>query len=203
MTLELHEPTGATPLAPDELLGLKAKHITTRGELNELEGENIIEGLTWLERRRKSYDILTDDAAREIHKRLFGQVWDWAGVYRLTEKNIGVQVWHISTEMRTCLDDARYWRENGTYEPLEAIARFHHKLVWVHPFANGNGRWARIMADAYLATINPDIFLDWSGGGTLTADGDHRMRYIAALRAADRYEFGPLIEFVKKIANSI
>jgi Fic-DOC domain mobile mystery protein B len=178
------------------LLGLKAKHITTRGELNELEGENIIEGLTWLERRPKSFNVLTDDAAREFHKRLFGQVWDWAGVYRLTEKNIGVPVWHISTEMRTCLDDAQYWRENGTYDPLEATARFHHKLVWVHPFANGNGRWARIMADTYLATIDPGIFLDWSGSGTLTAHGNHRTRYIAALRAADGFDFEPLIEFV-------
>ena len=103
MTLELHEPTGATPLTPDELLGLKVKHISTHGELNELEGENTIEGLTWLGRRPKSFDVLTDNAAREIHKRLFGKVWDWAGVYRLTEKNIGVPVWHISTEMRTCL----------------------------------------------------------------------------------------------------
>ncbi len=134
-----------------------AKHITTRGELNELEGENIIEGLTWLDRRPKSFDVLCDDAAGEVHKRLFGQVWDWAGVYRLTEKNIDVPVWHISTEMRTCFDDARYWRENGTYDPLEATARFHHKLVWVHPFANGNGRWARIMADQDLATIDPDV----------------------------------------------
>ncbi|WP_299085934.1 mobile mystery protein B [uncultured Ruegeria sp.] len=201
MTLELHEPNGATPLTPDEFLGLRAKHITTRGELNELEGENIIEGLTWLGRRRKSYDILTDDTVREVHKRLFGQVWNWAGVYRLTEKNIGVQVWHISTEMRTCLDDARYWRENGTYEPLEAIARFHHKLVWIHPFANGNGRWARIMADAYLATIDPDVFLDWSGGGTLNSNSDHRARYIAALRAADGFEFEPLIEFARVISE--
>ena len=79
MTLELHEPNGATPLTPDELLGLKAKHIATRGELNELEGENIIAGLTWLDRRPKSFDVLTDAAVREIHKRLFGEVWDWAG----------------------------------------------------------------------------------------------------------------------------
>lgn len=105
MTLELHEPPGATPLTPDELLGLKAKHITNRGELNELEGANIVEGLTWLDRRPKSFDVLTDDVVREVHKRLFGQVWGWAGVYRLTEKNIGVPVWQISTEMRTCLDD--------------------------------------------------------------------------------------------------
>jgi Fic-DOC domain mobile mystery protein B len=184
VTIELHEPSGATSLTPDELLGLKAKHLTNRDELNELEGANIVEGLTWLERRPRSFDVLTDDTARAVHKRLFGKIWDWAGVYRLTEKNIGVPVWHISTEMRTCLDDARYWRENCTYEPLEAAARLHHKLVWIHPFANGNGRWARIMADTYLSGIDEDIFLDWSGGSTLTAESDHRAKYIAALRAA-------------------
>jgi Fic-DOC domain mobile mystery protein B len=201
VTLELHEPSGATSLTPDELLGLKVKHITNRGELNELESANIVEGLTWLEQRPKSFDVLTDEAARKVHKRLFGQIWDWAGVYRLTEKNIGVPVWHISTEMRTCLDDARYWRENGTYEPLEATARLHHKLVWVHPFANGNGRWARIMADSYLAGIDKEVLLDWSGGGTLVADSDHRARYIAALRAADGYDFGPMIDFIGLLAR--
>ena len=199
MTLELHEPGGATPLTPDELTGLRARHISTRGELNELEGENIIEGLTWLDRRPRLFDVLTDDAAREVHKRLFGKVRDWAGVYRLSGKNIGVAAWQISTEMRTCLDDARYWRKNGTHEPQEATARLHHKLVWIHPFANGNGRWARIMADSYLATMDPDIFLDWSGGGTFTSDSDHRARYIAALRAADGFEFGPLVKFVEEI----
>lgn len=201
MTFDLHEPAGATPLTPDELLGLKASHISTRGELNELEGENIVDGLTWLERRPRSFDLLTDASAREVHRRLFGEVWDWAGHYRLTEKNIGVPVWHVTTELRVCLDDARYWRENMTFDPLEATARFHHKLVWVHPFANGNGRWARIMADTYLATINPDIFLDWSGGRTLDTDNDHRTRYIAALRSADGYNLDPLIEFIRAIVR--
>lgn len=179
----------------------KAKHITNRGELNELEGANIVKGLTWLEQRPKSFDALIDDAAREVHKRLFGKIWGWAGVYRLTKKNIGVPVWHISTELRTCLDDAHYWRENGTYEPLEATARLHHKLVWIHPFANGNGRWARVMADIYLAKNDQDMFLDWSGGGALAADSDHRARYIATLRAADGNEFEKLIEFVREIAQ--
>lgn len=201
MTLEFHEPSGATPLTPDELLGLKAKHITNRGDLNELESANIVEGLTWLERRPKSFDALTDNAARAVHKRLFGKIWNWAGAYRLTEKNIGVPVWQIATEMRTCLDDARYWRKNSVYQPLEAAARFHHKLVWIHPFANGNGRWARIMADVYLSEIDKDVFLDWSGGGTLVADSEHRATYIAALRAADGHEFGPLISFVATIAR--
>ena len=104
-------------------------------------------------------------------------------------KNIGVPVWNISTEMRMCLDAARYWRERGTFGLLEATARLHHKLVWTHPFANGNGRWARIIADAFLAKIDPDIHLDWSGGGSLNIESDHRAKYIAALRAADRHEF--------------
>ena len=122
-------------------------------------------------------------------------------MYRRTEKNIGVPVRNISTEMRTCLDDARYWHENETYEPLEATARFHHKLVWVHPFDNGNGRWARIMADTFLARIEPNIVLGWSDGGTLPADSQHRARYIAALQAADGFEFEPLVEFVNDIAR--
>lgn len=199
--MKLHEPADLTPLAPDELLGLKAKHITNRGELNEMEEANIRQGLIWLERRPKSFDILTTETVREVHKRLFGNVWEWAGAYRQTEKNIGVPVWHISTEMRNCLDDARYWRENDTYDPLEATARLHHKLVWVHPFANGNGRWARIIADAFLAKIEPDIYLDWSGDGSLNAGSGHRAKYIAALRAADGHEFEQLIEMVRSIAR--
>ena len=110
-------------------------------------------------------------------------------------------VWQVSTEMRTCLDDARYWRENGTFDPLEAAARFHHKLVWIHPFAYGNGRRVRIMADTCIAGTDPDTFLDWSGGGKLAAEDDHRARCIAALRSADEQGFGPLVEFVMEIAN--
>jgi Fic-DOC domain mobile mystery protein B len=201
LSIEFHEPEDATPLTPDELQGLKATNITNRGELNELESANIIDGLTWLDRRPKRFDLLTDKSVREIHQRLFGGVWAWAGDYRLTDKNIGVPVWQISTEMRTCLDDAKYWREHETYDHLEAAARFHHRLVWVHPFANGNGRWARIMADTYLAQIDQEIFLDWSRGGDLQTDNVHRSRYIAALRAADGCEFEPLIAFVRGIAR--
>ncbi len=196
--LELPEPKGATPLTLEEKLGLKDKHkhITTRGELNELESANIIEGLKWLEQRPKSFDVLTDTVARTMHKRLYEAVWDWAGKYRQTEKNIGVPVWDISTKLRTCLDDARYWRDNNTYEPLEAAARFHHELVRVHPFPNGNGRWARIMADIYLTGFNKVFILDWSGGNTFSA---HRTTYIAALKAADGHDFEALINFVKSL----
>ena len=201
LSLHLHEPEGATPLTPDEMLGLKATHITNRGELNEIESANITDGLTWLERRPKRFDILTDTAAREMHKRLFGAVWSWAGIYRLTEKNIGVPVWQISTGLRSALDTARYWQDHATFEPLEAAARFHHQLVWVHPFANGNGRWARIMADTYLEQAGFNGLLDWSAGGSLQTESEHRAQYIAALRAADSHKFEPLVSFVQSIAR--
>jgi Fic-DOC domain mobile mystery protein B len=196
MTGILNQPEGATPLTADELQGLKLPGITTHGELNEVEAVNIEQGLRWLDRRPGRFDLLIDESAKEIHRRLFGDVWTWAGDYRLTEKNIGGQVWHISTEMRCCLDDAKVWLENKVYEPAEAVARFHHRLVSIHPFPNGNGRWSRIMADELLRRIDEDLFLDWSSAGSLQNENDHRRRYIDALRAADNYEFTPLIEFV-------
>lgn len=196
MTGILNQPEGATPLTADELQGLKLPGITTHGELNEVEAVNIEQGLRWLDRRLKSFDLLTDESAREVHRRLFGDIWTWAGDYRLTEKNIGVQVWHISTQMRYCLDDAKLWLEEDVYNPAEAVARFHHHLVSIHPFPNGNGRWSRIMADELLRRIDEDLFLDWSSGGSLQSENDHRRRYIDALRAAAGYEFDLLIEFV-------
>lgn len=146
----MDEPEGATPLDPDELEGLRQKHITTRGELNELEQANIETGLLWLAGRRQTA-ILTDEFLRELHRRLFGDVWRWAGTYRLREKNIGIDPRLISVQVRQLLGNAQYWAENKVYAPLEAAARLHHELVRIHPFPNGNGRHARISADIFLA----------------------------------------------------
>lgn len=196
MTQILNQPTGATDLTPDELQGLKVPGITTHGELNEVEAVNIERGLLWLDQRSRTFDLLTDDAAREVHLRLFGDVWKWAGKYRLTEKNIGVNVWHISTEMRYCLDDAKMWRDREVYPLPELLARFHHRLVKIHPFPNGNGRWSRIMTDELLRRIDDDRYLNWSSGGSLQTENAHRRRYIDALRAADHCDFDPTTEFI-------
>ena len=189
------EPEGATPLDPDEIDGLKFKHITTRGELDELEQANITQGLRWLSRRRGG-DILNDDFVRTLHKRLFGDVWNWAGTYRLREKNIGIDPLHIPVQLRTLLDDARYWAGHDTFEPLEAAARFHHRMVQIHPFPNGNGRHARIAADIFLEDYFKHDPIAWASGFDLQADSDRRSQYIAALRAADAGDFGPLLGFV-------
>ncbi|MEX0409770.1 mobile mystery protein B [Aquibium sp. LZ166] len=189
------EPDGATPLDPDEMQGLKFVHITTRGELDELEQANIEQGLAWISRRRGG-SIFDDGFVRTLHKRLFGDVWSWAGEYRLTEKNIGIDPFQIPVQLRMLLDDARYWAENEVYPPLEAAARFHHRMVQIHPFPNGNGRHARIAADIMLEEIYRHPPIAWASGFDLQADNQRRNAYITALRAADAGDIDPLLAFV-------
>lgn len=191
----LKEPEGATPLDPDEKQGLKFSHITTRGELDELEQANIEQGLAWVSRRRGG-DIFDDAFVRTLHKQLFGDVWSWAGEYRLTEKNIGIDPLQVSMQLRMLLDDSRYWARNKVYAPLEAAARFHHRMVQIHPFPNGNGRHARIAADILLEEVYSHPSVKWAGGFDLQADNKRRNAYIAALRAADGGKLDLLLEFV-------
>ena len=195
MTSITDEPDGATPLDPDELDGLRFRHITTRGELDQLEQVNIESGLAWLARRRKT-DILTEQFVHDLHRRLFGDVWKWAGKFRLTEKNIGIDPAHIAVQLRILLDDARFWSDNGTFIPLEAAARFHHRMVQIHPFPNGNGRHGRIAADVYLEQCFGHPPVDWAAGHNLQSMNERRTQYIAALRAADAGDLAPLLSFV-------
>jgi Fic-DOC domain mobile mystery protein B len=187
-------PEGATPFDPDELDGLKHRHISTHGELNRLEQANIIAGMFWLDRKRKP-DVLSDAFALQLHKRLFGDVWRWAGTLRHTGKNIGVDPLHIAVQLRACVDDAKFWVEHETYPPIEAAIRFHHRLTFIHPFPNGNGRHARIMADALLEKTYWAPRIDWADGENLQNNSERRTKYINALRAADRGEFGLLFAF--------
>jgi Fic-DOC domain mobile mystery protein B len=196
MTGPMQYPEGATPLDPNELGGLKFKHITTRAELDQLEQANIQSGLRWLPRHRG--EVLTDDFAVTLHKRLFGQVWGWAGTFRTTGKNIGIDPLHIPVELRMLMDNARYWAGQGTYAASEAALRFHHRLVQIHPFPNGNGRHARIMADTVLSRVYKVEPIDWAGGHDLQKMNVRRAAYIAALKAADHGDFGPLLGFVAR-----
>ncbi len=145
-------PAGATTLDPDETEGIRFKHVTTRSELDELEQANILEGLQWL-RKQEHPDVLTEAFLCDLHKRLFGKVWKWAGNFRRTEKNIGIVPSQLAVQLRQLLDDTNYWIEHGTWSSKELAARFHHRLVYIHLFPNGNGRHARIMADAVLTKL--------------------------------------------------
>jgi Fic-DOC domain mobile mystery protein B len=186
---------GATPLDPDEADGLLLTHITTRAELDRWEQENITEAEAWAFRRAHP-NILTDGFARRLHKRMFGHVWRWAGLYRKTGKNIGLPAWQIATELRTLCDDCVFWIEYDSYPFDEIAARFHHRLTAIHPFANGNGRHARMMTDIILLHLLKQPRFTW-GSGNLVNAGDCRKQYVEALRAADRYDYGPLLAFVR------
>jgi Fic-DOC domain mobile mystery protein B len=141
---------------------------------------------------------LTDDFAVTLHKRLFGQVWGWAGTFRRTGRNIGIDPVHIPVELRMLMDNARFWAGQGTYPASEAAVRFHHRLVQIHPFPNGNGRHARIMADTVLSRVYKAKPIDWAGGHDLQKMNVRRAAYIAALKAADQGDFGPLLGFVAR-----
>lgn len=181
---------------PEEREGLRQNWITLRSELNAAEHDNIVKGATWARRPRQvRRELLNDEFSRALHQRMFGDVWDWAGSYRLTERNIGVDAHRIPNDTIMMFDDARYWRDNNTYLSDELAVRLHHRLVHIHPFPNGNGRHARMMADLLIERLGGEPF-SW-GGGTLHDIGDLRTAYVEALRAADDHDIGPLLAFAR------
>ena len=184
---------GQTPLDPDEAAGLIPAWIASRGDLNVAEEENIREGQAWMQRMVVRRDVPTQEFLRELHKHLFGKVWRWAGTYRASEKNIGVAPSAITAELKNLFDDVRAWDEFKTYALDERGARLHHRLTWIHPFANGNGRCARVFADAYLTKHGHDAF-DW---GTHLPTNQQRARYLAAIRSADAKDYAPLLAFLR------
>ena len=184
---------GGTELTEEEREELIPSYIALRNELNEAEQANILEAQEWAFARKR--DVLEEKLLNKLHKRMYGNVWGWAGNYRTSGKNIGIDTYRIPTELRQLLDDCRYWIENGTFEPDEIAARFHHRLVSIHCYPNGNGRHARLAADVLLKSMGQDRF-SW-GGKTLVDLSETRKRYIAALREADGHDIGPLLEFVR------
>ena len=185
-------PDGATPLDPDEAEALIPSHITTVRALNEWEQANIVSARRWALNTRK--DLLSVSGVRELHRRMFDETWRWAGKFRVSDKTIGVPKAMITEAVKNACDDARTWIELSTYDTPELAARLHHRLVHIHPFPNGNGRHARLMTDVVLHRLGRQP-ATW-GTGDLSGDETLRDRYILALRAADRGEFGRLIAFV-------
>jgi Fic-DOC domain mobile mystery protein B len=188
-------PDGATPLNPDEAEGLIPEHITRRVELDEWEQRNIIAAIAWLEKTRPT-DILNETFVRDLHRRMFGKVWRWAGTYRKSDKNIGGSWYQIGPRLRGLCEDTKLWIANGTEPPDEIAARFHHRLVLIHPFPNGNGRHARLLTDLLLENNLERPKFSW-GGANLVKPGEARERYISALQDADNHNIQPLLDFAR------
>lgn len=188
-------PKGATPLDDDEAEGLIPDHLATKVQLNAWEQVNIANAVDWLRRRSKNDSILTDHFFKELHRRMFSDTWSWAGRYRWTLKNIGDSPEEISESVRNLIADTEYWIEHDSHGPDEIGARFHHRLVAIHPFPNGNGRHARLLTDALLKQLGSNPF-SW-GSGSIDDRGGVRDKYIHALQCADDGEYGPLFGFVR------
>jgi Fic-DOC domain mobile mystery protein B len=183
----------ATPLTPEEMRDLIPAHIAYRHELNEAEQENIVRAQEWALKRRR--DPLTEKFVKDLHRQMLGEVWRWAGKFRKSERNIGIAWWEIAVALRQLIDDAKAWMEFNTYPPDEIAVRFHHRLVQIHAFPNGNGRHARLMADLLAMRLGRDRF-SW-GRESLRDGGAMRRSYIAALQAADNHDFDRLMTFAR------
>ena len=183
---------GHTPLGDDDRQGLKLTYITTPGELNEAEQESILRARQG--RRHPTLQALLDDKyLRDLHRAMFGDVWAWAGSYRRLEASIGIDPAQIAVCVRDLVADAKTWAEHE--DPLCAAVRFHHRLVWIHPFPNGNGRHGRQAADYLMEALEQPAFTWGAVCGAVDVEGTRR-RYLAALREADTGDLVPLERFV-------
>jgi Fic-DOC domain mobile mystery protein B len=197
MGLELDYKDGQTPLDGEEKEGLKIKSITTQGELDEFEQLNIEKAVEWtIHSKFKPEKILTEKFIKDLHKRMYGDVWKWAGEFRRTEKNIGIPWTQIGIELKNLLDDTKYWIENKTFSSEEVAIRFKHRIVSIHCFPNGNGRHSRMMADIIIESIFNSKIFSWHQSNMVQAN-QIRKEYIKALREADNGNLEPLIKFAK------
>ena len=173
---------GQTPLPPELQKGLISKNVQTIGELDEYEEQNIAEGMVWLE--DSNANSLNYSFWLRLHKKLFGNVWNWAGEIR--SHDLGNADFLYPEKVRPALmqliGDAEYWFKNDTYPKKETIARIHEKLLTIHPFANGNGRWSRILTE-YICKQNKIDIPKWN----LKSKDDpqkRRKEYIEAVELA-------------------
>lgn len=195
--MKYHYIEGQTPLDLDEKLDL-IPSIITREDLNACEQENIMQARQWIMQKStlSRVDLISEDFIKLVHKKMYGRVWKWAGKYRRTNKNIGVDYYCIPMELKKLLDDIKYWIENDIYTFDDLAIVLHHRLVKIHLFPNGNGRHARLYADA-IAFFYTGNTLSWGMHQTLYTDNETRKEYIKALRLADQGEYSLLILFAK------
>lgn len=195
MGLDLDYDDGQTPLDEDEKDGLLIPTVTTRGELDEFEQQNIEEALQWIYSRKFGAEtILTEKFIRSIHLRMYGNVWKWAGKFRTTNKNIGVDKWQIAVALKDLCDDTLFWIKHNSFTADEIAVRFKHRIVSIHCFPNGNGRHSRLMADILIEHVYKKAHFSW-GVNMITHQKNVRDIYIQALRKADIGDFAPLLEF--------
>ena len=190
---------GSTPVDAKQIDGLRIRSIRNQAELDAAEQANILQAMEWMQRARSLAfpALLSMHAMRNVHRRMFGQVYTWAGAMRARELNIGCEPRLIAEKLHHLCEDVKLWTEHGHWPPEETAVRFHHALVLIHVFPNGNGRHARLMADLLLTRRYRLPPMSW-GGESLPRTGGLHDEYIAAMRRADVGDFGPIISFATR-----
>jgi Fic-DOC domain mobile mystery protein B len=197
MGLDIHYHDGQTPLDEEEKEDLLIRTISTHAELDEFEQANILEAIKWSMRFRSSMDeVLSIGFIREIHRRMFSEVWAWAGSFRLSNKNLGVDTVIIQEELYKLIQDCTFWIKHQVYAEDEIAVRYTYRMVSIHPFPNGNGRHSRICGDILVSQVLGQPVFTWGGQGIGTR-GESRDKYLQALQQADRGDLGPLISFAR------
>lgn len=197
MGLNLDYSDGQTPLDEEEKEGLLIPSISTKGELDEFEQQNIEEAIQWiLGRSLKADTIFTERFVKSLHKRMYGEIWKWSGQFRKSDKNLGIDKWQIPVALKTLLEDTLFWVKNETYDPDEVAIRFKHRLVSIHCFSNGNGRHSRLMADVIVEKLYERPVFSW-GAANLSRESRIREIYLNAVKEADKGNYQLLIDFAR------
>ena len=185
--------SGETPIDPSKL---KKSHkwIKNRAQLAEVEAKAV--GLVHAkylhgkpDRRRAPF---TFKWMMNVNKEMFGKIWVWAGVRRKIElAGVGSKPYNIEVEVNELLGDMVVWTDTGM--PLiEQATRLHHRAVFIHPFENGNGRWARLLSNILLKQ-NDGAIVSWPDDNLVGCSSAIREEYISCLKAADQGDVEPLL----------
>lgn len=184
-----HSFDGTTLIEDDEKIGLRLL-INTRGELNIAEAKGIDTAtFKYLKSKRKlkPNNLLKDSFAKRFHKELFGEVWDWAGKYRKVATMPGID-WHqIPVQLNQLMQNTStqisfLHDQSDSTKKEKLVAEFAYKLVWIHPFRNGNGRWSRAYADLLSDSLDIERF---SWGSSIASEHERHLYMVNALGTAD------------------
>jgi Fic-DOC domain mobile mystery protein B len=197
MGLDFDYTSGQTPIDEEEKEGLRIPAIATREELDEYEQQNIEDALLWvLNQRLKTETIFSEKFVCLLHRRMYGSIWSWAGKFRKTDKNLGIDKWQIPLALKSLCEDALFWVRHETYSPDEIAIRFKHRIVTIHCFPNGNGRHSRLMADVIISKIYKRPLFSW-GSANLVPQGESRSAYLSAVKEADNGDYDKLLTFAR------
>lgn len=189
---------GETPIDPSGLLPKLKDSIRNRAELNVIEAENVrLAVVKYLSKRpSKRTAPFTLKWVCKLHKEMLGDVWTWAGKIRKIQLNLGPKAYLVGPRLLSLLQDLAAW-ETGDMPIIEQAAMLHHKTVYLHPFENGNGRWARLLGNIWLKQHDAPT-IDWPEATLVGLGSDVRAEYMDALWRADELDYGNLFELHRR-----